>query len=126
MVFTTRVHNTELPLRMMVLNTSDFKYQEFYDKMKYAEANFSMVNEETGQYVIANKEAEIIFEETPHEPYDRFRVILQYCFTKRELKRFGYFRAEFGIYFTDCGTELHVPIKEKLYVNVLDTITHFN
>ena len=57
---------------------------------------------------------------------DRFRIILQYCFTKRELKRFGYFRAEFGIYFTDCGTELHVPIKEKLYVNVLDTITNFN
>lgn len=114
-----------MPLRMRLIHTPNMKLDEFYEKMKYAEAVFSLYDEEDRRFIVANRPADII-EYIPKTSRDnKSQYYIQYCFRKKDLDRAGYYRAEFGIKFSDCGTELHVPTSEKLYVNVLDTITRF-
>lgn len=114
-----------MPLRMRLIHTPNMKWGDFYEKMKYAEAVFSMFDEESRRFIVANRTAEIV-EYIPKTSRDnKSQYYIQYCFRKKDLGMAGYYRGEFGIRFTDCGTELHVPTSEKLYINVLDTITRF-
>lgn len=126
MVFTTRVNNTALKLKMKLVHNTDLKYDEFYQRLMSATINFSMVDTESGKYKIANKKAKLIFEENEFGDVGESKIYLAYEFSKRDLNTVGYYRGEFGIYFNDCDTELHVPVAEKLYINILDSITKFN
>lgn len=121
--------NANLPILLMKLtDDSRIDYQEFNKMLENSSITFSMVDE-NGTYKIANKAGGIINkpkiskEETNFDEY-----YIYYRFNEEDTSVPGKYRAEFVIeFFSVPGVEdfkvgkLKVPIKEDLFVHVLDS-----
>jgi hypothetical protein len=78
--------------------------------------------DDEGRYKIFNKQGLLL-------PVDKElckedgEYYLGYEFTEKDTNKVGTYKAEFRISFLDTGVSLVVPIREDLYVNVLDSFT---
>ena len=108
-------------LKLKVINDGRNFYRTIFDKLENAAITFSMVDEE-GHYKIFNKHGLLL-------PVDKElckedgEYYLGYQFTEKDTNQAGVYKAEFRINFLDNNTSLVVPIREDLYVNVLDSFT---
>ena len=114
--------NSNLPiLKLKVINDGRNTYRTIYDMLENATITFSMVDDD-GNYKIFNKQALLL-------PVDKElckedgEYYLGYQFTEKDTNTAGVFKAEFRINFLGQNTSLTVPIREDLYVNVLDSFT---
>jgi hypothetical protein len=96
-------------------------YRTIYDNLENAVITFSMVDDE-GRYKVFNKQGLLL-------PVDKElckedgEYYLGYQFTEKDTNLAGTFKAEFKINFLDNNISLIVPIREDLYVNILDSFT---
>jgi hypothetical protein len=114
--------NSELPILLMkVVNDGRSDYRKIYENLENAAITFSMVDDK-GNYKVFNKQGLLI-------PVDKSvckedeEFYLGYKFNKNETNTIGTFKAEFRVDFFIDNTSLIVPIREDLYVNILDSFT---
>ena len=117
--------NSNLPiLKLKVINDGRNTYRTIYDMLENAAITFSMVDD-NGRYKVFNKQALLL-------PVDKElckedgEYYLGYQFTEKDTNQIGIYKAEFRINLLDNNTSLVVPIREDLYVTVLDSFTKSN
>jgi hypothetical protein len=91
----------------------------FFDRLQNANIYFTMTDVVTGVKKIAKKNTEIELI-LPQSNCVGDEYYLTYQFTERETSVSGRYLAQFTINFLDGSGSLIVPIRENLYVNVLD------
>lgn len=118
--------NSTLPrVKMKLILDGDVDYKKFNEMLESATATFSMVSTDDKTLKISNKEAEIIVVEkdiSKNRTFDEYYIA--YNWVDRDVNKTGNFIGEFKIDFFEpyCGS-LIVPIKEKLYIYIQDSIT---
>lgn len=108
-------------LTMKVVNDGRYDYKKIFDRLENAAITFSMVDEK-GNYRVFNKQG-LLIPVTKIACPEEDEFYIGYQFTEKETKKVGSYKAEFKIDFLDDGATLIVPIREDLYVNVVDSIT---
>jgi len=113
---------SQLPiLQMKVYNDGRNEYKTIFEKLENAAITFSMVDEK-GHYKVFNKAGTLIPVEKNICP-EETEYYIGYKFTKKDTNKPGCYRGEFKIDFLDDGCSLIVPIREELFINVLDSTT---
>lgn len=108
-------------LKLKLINDGRKTYRSIYDRLENAAITFSCVDD-NGNYKIFNKQALLLPVDKEICPEDG-EYYLGYKFDVKDTNTAGVFKAEFKIDFLDDGCTLVVPIREDLYVNVLDSFT---
>jgi hypothetical protein len=115
--------NSTLPiLTLSLIKDGRFDYNKLNDKLEYASITFSMRDVNTNKLIIANKEANIILSNSSR--MTEYYII--YKWGVNDTKREGRYEAQFDITFSDDGSKLITPIREKLYINILDSFVKSN
>lgn len=111
--------NSTLPkLKLELIQDGRSDFRHFHEKVQNADIYFTMSDVITGVKKIAKKKAGI----EQVEPQDCVgpEFYLVYQFTERETSVAGRFVGQFEIIFLDGSGTLIVPIREELFINVLD------
>lgn len=111
--------NATLPiLKLELIQDGRNDYNRFYDLIQNANIYFTMTDVVTGVKRIAKKQTGVqlvIPESCVGEEY-----YIIYNFTERDTAVAGRYVAQFTIEFLDGSGTLIVPIREELFVNVLE------
>lgn len=111
--------NSTLPvLKLELIQDGRNDFQKFHEKVQNANIYFTMTDVITGVKRIAKKPTGIEQVEPTNCVGDEF--YLTYQFTERDSSVSGRYIGQFEIDFLDGTGTLMVPIRETLYVNVLD------
>lgn len=114
--------NSTLPvIKLKLINDGRSTYRQIYDRLENAAVTFSMIDDK-GNYKVFNK-AGLLLPVDKEICKEDGEYYLGYQFTEKDTNLAGTFKAEFRINFLDNGVSLVVPIREDLYVNVLDSFT---
>jgi hypothetical protein len=114
--------NSNLPvLKLKVINDGRSNYRTIYNRLENAAITFSMIDEK-GNYKIFNKQGLLLPVDKEICPEDG-EYYIGYKFEAKDINMAGCFKAEFKIDFLDDGCSLIVPIREDLYVDILDSFT---
>lgn len=100
------------------------KYDITADMLDNCAVTFSMIEENSGLYCIANVEAKLVISnDRPLFP-DEVTYTLAYAFKKHDTRRAGRFLGEFSINFLgdQCG-EIKFPTDTQLPITISDSIT---
>jgi hypothetical protein len=106
-------------LKMELIKDGRYTFKEFHDMLQNSDIYFTMADIETGIKKIGKKPALCILK----DEYDGCKdeeYYLAYQFTEKETAKPGTYVANFIIEFLDGSGTLIVPIREELYVHVLD------
>lgn len=105
-------------LKMELIQDGRNDFNRFFDLIQNANIYFTMTDVVTGVKRIAKKETGlqlVVPESCVGEEY-----YLIYKFTQRDTAVAGRYAAQFTIEFLDGSGTLIVPLREELFVNVLD------
>jgi len=114
--------NSTLPkLKMELFNDGRNNFREFYEKVQNAVINFTLYDVETNVKKIANSKASIQLKD-PNCSIggDKPEYYIVYKFTSTDTKKVGRYQGQFTITFLDGTGTLIAPIRDELYINVLD------
>lgn len=112
--------NASLPiLKMELINDGRYSYREFHDMLQNSEISFSMSNIETGVKKIACKQGLYILKSEYNGCEDE-EYFIGYKFNSNDTSKPGTYVGQFTIKFLDDSGILIVPIREELYIHVLD------
>lgn len=106
-------------LKMELIKDGRYNYKEFHDKIQNSEITFCMKNIVDGSVKIGNKPAICILKNEYNGCEDE-EYYLAYQFTKKDTSKPGTYVGDFKINFLDGSGTLIVPIREELYIHVLD------
>lgn len=106
-------------LKLELINDGRNDYNKFHEKIQNANIYFTMTNITTGVKKIAKKltDIELVLPQSDCVGEEYYII---YQFTERDTLIAGRYIGQFTIDFLDNSGELIVPIKEQLYINVLD------
>ena len=111
--------NSTLPvLKLELIQDGRNDFQKFHEKVQNAKIYFSMTDVITGVKRIAKKETGIEQVEPVNCVGDEFYLIYQ--FTERDTAVAGRYVGQFEIEFLDDSGTLIVPIREELFINILE------
>ena len=111
--------NSTLPkLKLELIQDGRNDFNRFHEEVQNADIYFTMSDVITGVKKIAKKKAGI--EQVEPEDCVGPEFYLVYQFTERETSVAGRFVGQFEIIFLDGSGTLIVPIREELFINVLD------
>lgn len=112
--------NATLPvLKLELIQDGINNYTKFFDLVQNANIYFSMTDVKTGIKHISRKLAGL----SPKTEYVGCSIeeyYLTYQFTTRETSKPGTYLGQFTIEFLDGSGTLVVPIREELYIQILD------
>ena len=112
--------NSTLPiLKLELVKDGRNDYKKFHELIQNSNIYFSMSDVETGNKKIGKNPALCIVKE-PASDCETEEYYLAYQFSAKETKKGGTFAAQFTIEFLDGSGTLIVPIKEELFVHVLE------
>lgn len=112
--------NATLPiLKLELINDGRNDYSRFHDMIQNSDITFCMTDTSTGIKRIGGKDALCLLKEasincTGEEYY------IGYHFTSKETRQAGTYIGEFTILFKDGSGTLIIPIRDKLYIHVLE------
>ena len=106
------------PLKMELINDGRNDYHKFHEKVQNANIYFTMTDVVTGVKRIAKKKAGI--QQVEPESCIGEEFYLVYHFSQKETSVAGRYVGQFEIDFLDGSGTLLVPIRDILYVNILD------
>jgi hypothetical protein len=110
--------NSTLPVLKMELDyNGKSSMEEFNSVIENSSIFFSMKNVVDGNYKILNKKAGFT-NKVFIEPNSKTEYYIYYKFNIRDTNKAGRYEGEF-IFINDNGT-LILPIKEKLYINIVE------
>lgn len=109
-------------LKMRLIDDGKNDKSSFNDLLENSDITFEMFDVNTGIYTILNGQCNITTRDKKFEnTTDEYYII--YRFTETQTSEIGKYEGKFTIQFTDTNmnptTKLIVPIKEKLYINVI-------
>ncbi len=111
--------NSTLPvLKLELIQDGRNDFQKFHEKIQNADIYFTMTDVITGVKRIAKKQTDIIQVDPPNCVGDEF--YLSYQFTERDTAVAGRYVGQFEIEFLDDSGTLIVPIREELFINILE------
>ena len=120
--------NSVLPIiKMKLIKDGRNDFRNFWGMMENCAITFSMKNTKTGAYKIANVAGEVIARITDSGADDEYYIA--YRWQPEDTNEIGIFVGEFNIKFFDTEQnnleigDLKVPIKDNLYIHVLDSFT---
>ena len=114
--------NSTLPkLKMELVNDGRNDFRQFYEKVQNATIKFTMYDVETKIKKIANSTASIQLKD-PNCSIggDKPEYYIVYQFSLNDTKRVGRYSGQFDITFLDGTGTLIAPIRDDLYINVLE------
>ena len=106
-------------LKMELISDGIYNYREFHDKLQNSDIYFCMTDIVTGVKKIGKKPATCILK-TEYNGCNDEEYYLAYQFTSKDTNKAGTYVANFIIEFNDGSGTLIVPIREELYIHVLD------
>lgn len=112
--------NASLPvLKMELIQDGRNDFHLFYEKIQNADIYFTMTDVITGVKRLAKKRAstELVL---PLSDCTGEQYYITYHFTQKETSLAGRYVGQFEIVFLDGSGTLIAPIRESLYINVLD------
>ena len=110
--------NSTLPVLKMELDyNGKSSVEEFNSIIENSSIFFSMKNVSDGNYKILNKKAGFT-NKVFIEPNSKVEYYIYYKFNLRDTNKVGRYEGEF-VFINDDGT-LILPIKEKLYINIVE------
>lgn len=114
--------NSTLPhLKMELINDGRNDYRMFFEKIQNATIKFNMYDVKTNLKIIAKSSADIELKcETCDIGGDAPQYYIIYKWSARDTRRPGKYSGEFVITFLDGTGTLIAPIREDLYINILD------
>jgi hypothetical protein len=114
--------NSTLPyLKMELVNDGRNDFRKFYEKIQNATIKFNMYDTSTKVKLIAKSDASIELKcETCGIGGDEPEYYIVYKWDARDTRRVGQYNGEFTITFLDGTGTLIAPIRDELYINVLD------
>lgn len=111
--------NSTLPvLKLSVVKDGRNDYQSFMDFIETSSLFFSMVDSDTGANKIHMDPAGFV-EKTFTDPNTPVEYYIYFKFQKKHLNKVGKFEGQFTLR-NESGT-LILPIREQLFINVLDS-----
>ena len=112
--------NSTLPvLKLELINDGRNDFRKFHDMIQNANIYFTMTDVVTGVKRIEKKETGVQLVEPKSECVGE-EYYLVYQFTEKETSVSGRYVGQFTIEFLDGSGTLLVPIKEELFINVLE------
>lgn len=112
--------NATLPiLKLELIKDGRNDYKKFHDMIQNSNITFCMTELSTGIKKIGNKQALCIVKETNEDSIGE-EYYIGYKFTEKDTKKGGTFVGEFTIDFLDGSGTLIVPIREELFIHVLE------
>jgi len=120
MEFFIRKNSIEPVLKMQLVKDGRGDFESFHDKLSNSTIKFSMRNIDDGTYKILNQSGGIvekvkISENAPTEYY------IYYRWKRKDVNKVGRYEGMFSIFLHDECTELIVPIREDLFINITDS-----
>ena len=106
-------------LTMELINDGRNDYGKFHDKLQNSNITFCMTDIKTGVKRIGGKEALCILKD-PSSDCNGEEYFIGYQFSKKETKKAGTFIGEFRITFNDGSGTLLVPIRDELFIHILE------
>jgi hypothetical protein len=115
--------NSTLPnLKMELVNDGRNDFRKFFEKIQNATIKFNMYDIKNNVKRIANSSAEIELKcESCGIGGDEPEYYILYKWNSRDTKKSGKYNGEFIITFLDGTGTLIAPIRDKLFINVLDS-----
>ncbi len=95
------------------------------EMMENVWVTFSMIDSNTGNYRIANKEAKLIIIDNVYEQLDECKYTLAYRMTLKDTKKSGLYWGEFKLDFlgeNNCG-KITLPTDDTIQIVIGDSIT---
>ncbi len=118
MEFHINQHATLNKLKLELIQDGRNDFHKFHEKIQNADIYFTMTDVVTGVKRIAKKVAGIEQVDPVNCVGEEFYLVYQ--FTQKETAVAGRYVGKFEIDFLDGSGTLIVPIREELFVNVLD------
>jgi hypothetical protein len=112
--------NSSLPiLKLELIQDGRNNYEKFFEKIQNADIYFTMTDVVTGVKRIAKRKAgtQLVL---PQSDCTGEEYYITYHFTQKETSVGGRFVGQFEIVFLDGTGTLIAPIREELYINVLE------
>lgn len=107
------------PLKLELIQDGRNDYNHFFELIQNANIFFTLTNVITGVKIIAKKRADIkLVVSQSHCTGEEYYLIYQ--FNKKETATAGRYIGKFEIDFLDNSGTLIVPIREELFINILD------
>ena len=106
-------------LKMELIKDGRYTYREFNDMLQNSNVYFSMANVNTGIKKIGKKSAICILK-NEYDGCEDEEYYIAYQFTSKDTAKPGTYVGTFTIEFQDGSGTLIVPIREELYINILD------
>ena len=118
MEFFIRKGSSEPILKLRLIDDAKNDKSSFNDRLENAEIKFSMYNYETKEPHILNQDCYIT---TRTKKYDQTtdEYYITYKFTVNQTSIIGKYEGIITIYFTNPSSTLILPIKEKLFINII-------
>jgi hypothetical protein len=117
--------NTTIPSIKIDLEEVIVDFESIRDRLKNAVATFSMFSEKDGNFVVLNANAQISVSPdlyTAASNPTTGKHTLSYKWNRRDTKKSGYYKGEFGIQFMDEeGGSLSFGVDEPIYIAVIDS-----
>ena len=112
--------NATLPvLKLELINDGINNYTKFYDLVQNANIYFCMTDVVTGTKQIGKRKTSLL-PKTQYVGCNEEEYFLSYQFTAKDTSRAGTYIGQFMIEFLDGSGTLIAPIREELYINILD------
>jgi hypothetical protein len=109
------------PLQQWMLEKLDITE----DMLQDVAVTFSMIDANTGNYRIANREAKLVIVENIYERLDECKYTLAFRVKLKDTKKDGLFRGEFKLDFLgedNCG-KITLPTDDTIQIVIGDSIT---
>ena len=120
MEFFIRKNSLTPVLKMQLVQDGRNDFLDFHEKLSNSSIYFSMKDTNTGVPKLINKAAFIVAKETIH-PNTPTEYYIYYKWAQKDVNKEGRFEGQFIIYFHSDNSELIVPIRENLYINISDS-----
>tara|TARA_R110000824_G_C14855934_1_gene640615 strand:+ start:64 stop:444 length:381 start_codon:yes stop_codon:yes gene_type:complete len=120
MEFFIRKNSLTPVLKMQLVQDGRNDFLDFHEKLANSSIYFSMKDTKNGVPKLINKAAFIVAKETisPNAPTEYY---IYYKWSQKDVNKEGRFEGQFIIYFHSDNSELIVPIRENLYINISDS-----
>ena len=120
MEFFIRKDSLEPILKMELVRDGRNEFDTLHDKLENSTIRFSMKSIDDGTYRVLNQPAGLVQKIllSPNAPVEYY---IYYRWRKKDVKKVGRYQAMFSVFLHDECTELKVPIREDLFINITDS-----
>jgi hypothetical protein len=114
--FYIKKNSTKPILKLKVVNDGRFDYKKLHEELENSAISFSMYDIINNKFKIFRKQGVLIPVEDVLDEY-----YIGYIFNQKETDTPGIYKIEFKIDFFSDNSSLIIPIRDDIYVNIIDS-----